>query len=113
LARFFTYATLPEHRAAALPYASNGYHVCGSLRAAAELQQQLLSQLALWAEALTNDPGLGHADHGPDEVNHLAAIDAAAEAAQAFRAAVGHAKVLAEALSRAQAALSPLYHNAD
>lgn len=113
LVRFLNYATLAEHRRDSLPYASHGYRVCGSLRGAADLQQQLYGQLAQWCDDLAGAPVLGHADHGGDELSHIAAAMNAEEAAQAFRTAVGHAMALADTLSKAQTALSPLYHDVD
>jgi hypothetical protein len=113
LVRFLNYATLGENRGRALPYASHGYHVAGSLRHAAALQQQLYNQFALWCDELARDPALGHADHRREDVNHLVAMDCAEEAAAAFRAAAGHASGLAAWLQAAQTALGPLYHDAD
>jgi hypothetical protein len=113
LVRFFNYATLGEYRGNSLPYASHGYRVCGSLRAAAELQRQLYSQLAQWCDELAADPALGHTEHAREEINHIAAVMGAEEAAQAFRAASELAVALADTLSKAQTALSPLYHDID
>jgi hypothetical protein len=113
LVRFLNYATLPEYRDDSLPYASRGYRVCGSLRGAADLQQQLYGQLGQWCDELASDPALGHADHGGEEINHIAAVMNAEDAAQAFRAAIGHVVDLADALSKAQTALSLLYHHID
>lgn len=111
LVRFLNYATLGEHRGDSLSYASHGYRVCGNLRGAAELQRQLYGQLAQWCDELAANPALGHADHGGEELNHIAAVMNAEEAAAAFRAAVDHAIALADTLSKAQTALSPLYHD--
>jgi hypothetical protein len=70
-------------------------------------------QLAQWCDELAADPALGHAEHAREEINHIAAVMNAEEAAQAFRAACGHAVALADTLSKAQTALSPLYHAID
>jgi len=113
LVRFLNYATLGEHRRDSLPYASHGYRLTGSLRAAAELQQQLHDHLARWCYELAADPVLGHDEHHGDELNHIVAMHNAEEAAEAFRDAVGHAAALNAALEKAHAALSPLYHNTD
>ena len=111
LVRFLNYATLPENRGAALPYASDAYRICGSLRQAATLQQQLYNQLAQRCDEFARDPVLGHAEHRREEINHSAAMEATEEAARAFRSAAGHSSELTAWLDAAHAALAPLYHD--
>lgn len=107
LVRYLNYATgqgAPE----ALPYASHGYTVTGSLRAAANLHTQLLAQLSEWAGRLAADPTLRHAQ---DRDTPSAAVEAARTASDALWSAIELANRLSTALAVAQSALTWLAHD--
>lgn len=109
LVRYLNHATGPG-ATSALPFASHGYALAGSLRAAADGHTQLLGQLADWAGRLAADPTLRHAQHRdvPER-----AREAARAASDALWAARVHADCLGARLAVAQSALTWLAHDID
>lgn len=99
----------------ALPYAGDGYALVGGLAAAALAQQELLTNLAVWADDLAIDETLRHADHrgATPDASRTHAATAAYELSEALRAAAQHLTAAATALGDAHVKNSPLYQDHD
>lgn len=106
LYRYMAHATIGTELEA-LPYACDGYTVIGRLATAAHSQRQVLQQLAVWADALTEDFALCH------DIPPGSADDTARAAAEYLRQAANAAESLANWLRHAQGALGHLYHDGD
>jgi hypothetical protein len=103
LVRYMAHATIGTE-VSALPYACGGYTVVGRLSTAATSQEQVLRQIAKWADSLSVDSSLRH-DKGADA--RVCALEAAA---YLYDAAINAGR-LGHSLEVAQSLLGHLYHD--
>ncbi|CAM4521219.1 hypothetical protein NONI108955_41860 [Nocardia ninae] len=109
LVRYLAHATIANQAAEALPFAPDGYIVISRLATAAHAQDQVLRQLADWADNhLAADPNLRH-DTEPADRASVTALEASAY----LNDAANKAGELGRALARAQGLLGHLYHDQD
>lgn len=102
-------------REKALPDVADGYPVIGALSEAMSNQQELLANLAAWADDLAAEPTLRHSAHrdADTETNRAQASITAHELSESLREATQHATALSDLLRTAHTKISPLYQDED
>ncbi|MFF5037576.1 hypothetical protein [Nocardia salmonicida] len=105
----------PSRDEHSLPYAGAGYDLIGGLAAASLSEQELVANLATWADDLAIDPTLRHADHRGDtaQISRAHASTTAYELSEVLRTAAQHLDAATTALRAAHSKISPLYQDED
>ncbi|MGF0320637.1 hypothetical protein [Nocardia fluminea] len=104
-----------QSREHSLPYAGAGYDLIGGLASACLSEQELITNLSIWADDLAIDRSLRHADHrgSTADTSRVHASTTAYELSEALRTAAQHLDAAAAALRNAHSKISPLYQDED